>query len=150
MPVCATKVAGLSTSLMVSVPEVRDVGRRVGLGQVAVSDDSTAASLVPRMLIGDRGVGAVGAHHVEVVGVVVAGDELVVGRARGVGPGAGRIDREGAVAAGRAGLRHEGRRAVDVADGQRAGGGDVGRRVGLGQVPACRPTEPPRRWCRGC
>ena len=43
-------------------------------------------------------------------------------RARGVGPGAASVDREGAVGAGRAGLRHEGRRAVDVADGQRAAG----------------------------
>ena len=71
---------------------------------------------------------------VEGVGVGGAGDELVVRRAGGVGPGAGGIDGEGAVAAGGAGLRHEGRRAVDVADGQRAGGGDVSCRVGLGQV----------------
>ena len=43
----------------------------------------------------------------------------------GVGPGAGGVDREGAVAvgAGHAGLRHEGRRAVDV------GGVEVAARV---------------------
>ena len=102
--------------------------------RLTLADDRTAASLVPRMSIVDRGVGAVGAHHVEAVGVVLAVDELVVRRARGVGPGAVGADRERAVAAGGAGLRHEGRRAVDVADGQRAGGRDVGRRVGLGQV----------------
>ena len=116
----------------------------------AVSADSTAASLVPRMLTVTDWSGAVGAGDREGVGVGGAGDELVVGRARGVGPGAGGIDGEGAVAAGGAGLRHEGRRAVDVADGQRAGGRDVGRRVGLGQVRRRRPRAPRRRWCRGC
>ena len=55
-------------------------------------------------------------------------------RAGGVGPGAGGIDGEGAVAADGAGLRHEGGGAVDVADGERAGGGDVSRRVGLAQI----------------
>ena len=83
---------------------------------------------------GDRGGGAVGAGDREGVGVGGAGGELVVRRAGGVGPGAGGVDREGAVGAGGAGLGHEGGGAVDVADGQRAGGGDVGRRVGLGQV----------------
>src|SRR5256885_6538122 len=70
----------------------------------------------------DRGVGAVGADHVEALGVVLAVDELVVGGARGVGPGAVAADRERAVAAGGAGLRHEGRRAVGGADGWSAGG----------------------------
>ena len=48
-----------------------------------------------------------------------------------VGPGAGRIDGEGAVSADGGGLRHEAGRAVDVADRQRAGGGQ--RSIGLGQ-----------------
>ena len=86
---------------------------------------------------------------VEGVGVGGAGDELVVGRVGGVGPGTVGVDRElcrsvPAVLA----LRHEGRGAVDVADGQRAAGADVGRRVGFGQVDACPRTAPPRRWCR--
>ena len=67
----------------------RDVSGRVGLGQVAVSADSTAASLVPRMLTVTRGGGAVGAGDREGVGVGGAGDELVVGRVGRVGPGAG-------------------------------------------------------------
>ena len=83
---------------------------------------------------GDRAEGAVGAGDREGVGVGGAGGELVVRRAGGVGPGAGGVDGEGAVAADGGGLRHEGDGAVDVADGERAGGGNVGRRVGLGQV----------------
>ena len=102
--------------------------------RLRMSAESTAASLVPRMLMVTELWCAVGAGDREGVGVGGAGDELVVRRAGGVGPGAGGIDGEGAVAADGAGLRHEGGRAVDVADGQRAGGGDVGRRVGLGQV----------------
>ena len=49
MPACATKVAGLSTSLMVSVPPVDAAPQLVSV-RFRVSDDSTAASLVPRML----------------------------------------------------------------------------------------------------
>src|SRR5207249_3768151 len=70
----------------------------------------------------------------EGVGIGGAGDKLVVRRARRVGPGAGGVDREGAVAADRGGLSDKGGRAVDVADGQRAGGRDVVRRGGVGQV----------------
>ena len=62
-----------------------------------------------------RAVGS--ARPIEGVGVGGAGRELVVGGARGVGPGAGHVDREGAVDADGAGLRHEGGGAVDVADG---------------------------------
>ena len=69
--------------------------------------------------------GAVGAGDREGVGVGGAGGKLVVCRAGGVGPGAGGVDGEGAVAADGGGLRHEGGGAVDVADGERAGGGDV-------------------------
>ena len=48
----ATKLAGLSTSLTVSVPEVRNVGGRIGLGQIrGRRTTDTAASLVPRMLM---------------------------------------------------------------------------------------------------
>ena len=68
----------------------------------------------------------------ERVGIGGTGHELVVRGACRVGPGAVGTDREGAVAAGRAGLRHEGRRTVDVAVGQRAAGGE--RRIGLGEV----------------
>src|SRR6267143_1382354 len=83
---------------------------------------------------GDRGQRAVGAGHRERVGVGRAGGKLVVRRARRVGPGAGAVDRERAVGAGGGGLGDEGRRAVDVADGERAGGGNIGGQVGLGRV----------------
>ena len=115
-----------------------------------MSADRTAASLVPRMLIGDRGVGAVGAHHVEVVGVVVAGHELVVGRARGVGPGAGRVDRRTcrscppvpACATKVAGLSTS--LMVSVPEVLMSAAELVSVRL------TCRPTEPPRHWCQGC
>src|SRR5437588_94109 len=83
---------------------------------------------------GDRGQGAVGAGDRERVGVGRAGGKVVGGRAGGVGPGAGGVDREGAVGAEGGGLGDEGRRAVDVADGERAGGGNIGGQVGLAQV----------------
>src|SRR4029079_3186525 len=81
---------------------------------------------------GDRAERAVGARDREGVGVGGAGRNLVVRRARGVGPGAGGVDGEGAVATGSGGLRHEAGRAVDVADGERAGGGKG--HVGLAQI----------------
>src|SRR5207244_8264076 len=67
----ATKVAGLSTSLMVSVPEVEISAARLVSVRLAVSAERTAASLVPRMLMvrseggrvgkaGGEGGGAVG------------------------------------------------------------------------------------------
>ena len=84
-------------------------------------------------MVTDAG-GAVGAGDREGVGVGGAGRELVVLRAGGVGPGAGGVDGEGAVAADGAGLRHEGGGAVDVADGEHAGGGNVTCRVGLAQI----------------
>src|SRR5205807_1439851 len=79
--------------------------------------------------------GVVGAGDRERVAVGRAGGKLVVRRARRVGPGAGAVDREGAVGAGGGGLGDEGRRAVDVADGERAGGGNRSeeRRVGKGR-----------------
>ena len=82
-------------------------------------------------MVTERG-SAVGAGDREGVGVGGAVLELVVLGVRGVGPGAGAIDGEGAVAADGAGLRHEARRAVDVADGERAGGGKG--HVGLAQI----------------
>src|SRR5207249_2344737 len=78
--------------------------------------------------------GAVGAGDRERVAVGRAGGKLVVRRRGRVGPGAGAVDRERAVGAGGGGLGDEGRRAVDVADGERAGGGNIGGQVGLGQV----------------
>src|SRR6185369_11900658 len=111
-----------------------NVGRRVGLAQVADVGGEHRGVVGAEDVDFDRGEGAVGAGDREGVGVGGAGHELVVLGVRGVGPGAGGIDGEGAVAAGGGGLRHEAGRAVDVADGERAGGGKVGRRVGLGQV----------------
>ena len=49
VPACATKVAALSTSLIVSVAAGRSAPQLVSV-RFRVSDDSTAASLVPRML----------------------------------------------------------------------------------------------------
>src|SRR5207253_2290508 len=76
---------------------------------------------------GHRGVGAVGAHHVEDVGIGGAGDELVVGQASEVDPLGRRVDGQVPVAPSRPSLGHEGGRAVDVADGQHAGGADPDR-----------------------
>src|SRR4029077_4322917 len=111
-----------------------DVAGGVGLGQVLDVGRQHRGIVGAEDVDGHRGVGAVGAHHVEDVGIGGTGDELVVRRAGGVGPAAGRIDGEGAVGPSRAGLGHEGGRAVDVADRQHAGGGDVAGGVGLGQV----------------
>src|SRR5205807_6835121 len=81
-------------------------------------------------LRGERGLGVCASDR---VGVGRAGGKLVVRRAGRVGPGAGGVDRERAVGACCGGLGDEGRRAVDVADGERAGGGNIGGQVGLGQ-----------------
>src|SRR5439155_678709 len=67
---------------------------------------------------GDRGQRAVGAGDRERVAVGRAGGKLVVRRARRVGPGAGAVDREGAVGAGGGGLGSEERRV-----GEGGGGG---------------------------
>src|SRR3979490_2558692 len=140
---------------MVSVPAVEISAARLVSVRLATSAERTAASLVPAMWMvtevrvpsavatadgagggraGGRGRGAGGAGDGERVGVGRAGGKLVVRRAGRVGPGAGAVDREGAVGAGGGGLGDEGRRAVDVADGERAGGGNIGGQVGLGQV----------------
>src|SRR5207302_1470487 len=83
---------------------------------------------------GDRGQRAVGAGDRERVAVGRAGGKLVVRRARRVGPEIGRAACRGGVGAGGGGLGYEGRRAFEVADGERAGGGNIGGQVGLGQV----------------
>ena len=49
VPVCATKVAGLSTSLMVSVPPV--VSAALVSSRATTAEDRTAASLVPLMVM---------------------------------------------------------------------------------------------------
>ena len=49
VPACATKLAGLSTSLMVSVPPVASAA--LVSVRLLTSAERTAASLVPRMLM---------------------------------------------------------------------------------------------------
>ena len=51
VPACATKVAGLSTSLIVSVPRRLMSAAALVSVRFAMSADRIAASLVPRMLI---------------------------------------------------------------------------------------------------
>src|SRR3954451_4680081 len=102
---------------MVSVPEVEMSVAELVSVRLAVSADRTAASLVPRMLMVTE-VRVPSALATEKVSVGGAGHELVVLGVRGVGPGAGGIDGEGAVAADGGGLRHEAGGAVDVAVGE--------------------------------
>ncbi len=70
---------------------------------------STAASLVPRMVTVNHLRGAVGCRHRNAVGVAGAANEFIVGGIHGVGPHAGGVDAELAVAVGtgHVGLRHE-------------------------------------------
>ena len=79
---------------------------------------------------------AVGAGHRDRVGVVGAGCKRVVRVVGRVGPGTRGVNGELAVAAGAgdSGLRHEGGRAVNVADGQRAAGADGGGSVAFRQA----------------
>src|SRR5262245_65392199 len=51
VPACARKVAGLSTSLMVRVPEVEMSAAASVSVRLAVAAERTAASLVPAMLM---------------------------------------------------------------------------------------------------
>jgi hypothetical protein len=51
VPACARKVAGLSASLMVSVPELEMAAAALVSVRLRTSAESTAASLVPRMLM---------------------------------------------------------------------------------------------------
>ncbi|MNG22265.1 hypothetical protein D3C84_1067280 [compost metagenome] len=85
---------------------------------------------------GDRSEGAIGTAHREGIGVGGAGGELVVGGAGDVGPGTAGADGELAVAAGGVGLRLEAFRAVDIANGQAAAGGQ--RSIGFAQRNAGR------------
>src|SRR5262249_61234508 len=55
VPACATKVAGLSPSLMVRVPEVEMSAAASVSVRLAVAEERTAASLVPAMLMGKGG-----------------------------------------------------------------------------------------------
>ena len=81
---------------------VDGIHRGIGVGR---TDDRI---LRTRDVDMDVGVGAVGADHVEIFEVVLARREVVVRGARSVGPLAVGTDREGAIGAGRSGLRHEG------------------------------------------
>ena len=56
-------VAALSTSLTVSVPEVDDGGRGIGLGQVADVGGHHSGIVGAEDVDGDRGGGAVAAEH---------------------------------------------------------------------------------------
>ena len=96
--------------------------------------DTTAASLVPRMLMVTEVAVPSLLSTREAVGIGGAGDELVVCagrrcRSRRRWRRSRTCRSEPAVWSGL-----ERRRAVDVADGQRAGGADGGRGIGLGQV----------------
>src|SRR5205823_4762882 len=75
-----------------------------------------------------------GAGDRERVAVGRAGGKLVVRRARRVGPGAGAVDREGAVGAGGGGLGDEGGRAVERLDGGHSRGAYLCGQVALRQV----------------
>src|SRR5437762_51002 len=83
---------------------------------------------------GDRGQRAVGAGDRERVAVGRAGGKRVVRRAGRVGPGAGGVDREGAVGAEGGGLGDEGRRAEGAGVGESDGCGNIGGQGWLGQV----------------
>src|SRR5205807_777363 len=74
----------------------------------------------------------VGAGDRERDAVGRAGGKLVVRRARRVGPGAGAVDREGAVGAGGGGLGDEGRGAEGVGEGASDVVGNIGGQVDLG------------------
>src|SRR5439155_987298 len=111
-----------------------NIGGHVGLGQVLRVRREDRRVVGPGDVDGDRGQRAVGAGDGERVGVGRAGRYLLVARPSCVGPGAGGVDRERAVGAGGGGLGDEGRRAVDVADGERAGGGRSEERRGGEEV----------------
>jgi len=139
VPACATKVAGESTSEMVSVPLVEMSAARLVSVRLAVADERIAASLVPRILtVTDVRVPSALANR-EGVGVrwFPPTNSLWAGtRRRSMRRG---VDGEGAVAAHGAGLRHEGGGGIDIGDGQRAAGRNVRGQIGLGQVG--RPDE---------
>src|SRR5206468_410488 len=107
---------------------------RVGLGEVLGSRRQHGGVVGAGDVDGDRGLGVVGRLDGERVGVDHAVLELVVGGIRHIGPVAGAVDRELAVAAGAVGLRLEGLCAVDVADALFPYATLFRSRVGLGEV----------------
>src|SRR5205807_893601 len=108
--------------------------RLLGLGQVLRGGREDRGVVGAEDVDGDRGQRAVGAGDRERVAVGRAGGKLVVRRARRVGRSEERRVGEGGGGGGGGGLGDEGRRAVDVADGERAGGGNIGGQVGRRQV----------------
>src|SRR5258707_1148088 len=106
-----------------------NIGGQVGLGQVRRVGREDRGVVGAEDVDGDRGQRAVGAGDRERVAVGRAGGKLVVRRAGRVGPGAGGVDREGAVGAEGGGMGDEGSRAVVVADGVFGGGGNIGGQV---------------------
>src|SRR5207249_562910 len=106
-----------------------NIGGQVGLGQALRVGREDRGVVGAGDVDGDRGQGAVGALDRERVAVGRAGGKLVVRRAGRVGPGAGAVDREGAVGAGGGGLGDEARRAVDVVPARRAAGRNIGGQV---------------------
>src|SRR5205085_11799945 len=83
VPVGAVGAGGGSVRHDISVPDAlaicqgaggRNIGRRVGLGQVDIGRGQNRGVVGAEDVDLHRGVGAVGAHHVEVLGVVRPGD----------------------------------------------------------------------------
>ena len=96
---------------------------------------STAASLVP-VMVTCTVVGVPSALVTVKVSLTLSPTfEVVEGRAGGVTPDSGRVDAEGAEVALRAALRDEARLAVDIADGERAPGGEQPHRSPSGGSP---------------
>src|SRR5207245_517446 len=110
-----------------------NIGGQVGLGQGLRGGREDRGVVGAEDVDGDRGQRAVGAGDRERVAVGRGEGTLLECRARRVAHGAGAVDREGAVGAGGGGARHEfpTRRSADL--GERAGGGNIGGQVGLGQ-----------------
>ena len=132
-PACATKAAELSTSVASrSPPRVSAALVSVRLAVLRAGDHRRVVGA--QDADGDDLAGAVGGRHREAVGVGRAADELVVGRCSWCRSRRRWHRCEGAVAvgAGHAGLRHEGRRAVDVGGVEIAAG--ALRRIGLRQA----------------
>ena len=94
-----------------------------------VPAEITAASLVPLIVTTTDRSGAVGGANREGLGQRLAGASAWMAGLRvrgGVGPDAVGAQREGAIGAGRSGLRLEdGLARIGIGDGQRATGGDV-------------------------
>src|SRR5207248_2466448 len=112
----------------------RNIGGQVGLGQVAHIGRDRKSTRLNASHRTNPYAGAGGQRNRERVGIGRAGGELVVRRARRVGPGAGVPYTALFGSAERAGLGDKGGRAVDIADRQRARARNIGGQVGLGQV----------------